>query len=65
MLEIKIAEKLNKIIDPKSKKDIVSSGILKGINIYNKKINFTIDYDDNEFFTIEQLKEKINSFLRN
>ena len=61
--ETKVAEQLKLITDATSNVDIISSGIVKGINIYNYSVNILISYKENKFCSSKQIKEEIEKKL--
>ena len=61
--ETKVAEQLKLITDATSNVDIISSGIVKGINIYNYSVNILISYKENKFCSSKQIKDEIEKKL--
>ena len=61
--ETKVAEQLKLITDATSSVDIISSGIVKGINIYNYSVNILISYKENKFCSSKQIKDEIEKKL--
>ena len=62
--EISIANKLKQISDPRSSQDIINSGILMGINIYNNSINLVLEYEDNKFLPKKDLEASIIKLVK-
>jgi radical SAM protein with 4Fe4S-binding SPASM domain len=64
--EIELAQKLSTINDPLEEKNIISSGRVRGINIYNKNVNIMIEQDkNNDQNNIDIVKNGIAKLLGN
>jgi len=64
--EIELAKKLSTIEDPVVKKNIINSGRVRGINIYNKNVNIMIERDiNNNQNNVDIVKNSITQLLRN
>ena len=62
--EIELAQKLSKISDPLGEKNIISSGRVRGINIYNRNVNIMIEQDvNNNQSNIDTIKNSISKLL--
>ena len=64
--EIELAKKLSEIQDPASEIDIIHSGIIGGINIYNENVNILLIKNSQKTEAdIDLIKNEISHLLKN
>ena len=64
--EIELAKKLSEIQDPESAIDVIHSGVIGGINIYNENVNILLIKNSQKTEAdIDLIKNEINNLLKN
>ena len=64
--EIELAKKLSEIQDPESEIDVIHSGIIGGISIYNENVNILLIKNSRKTeVDMDLIKNEINNLLKN
>ena len=64
MNQLQVSEKISTIIDPITNKDIVVSGTLSGISVYDYKIQVVLEVEKKDRFKYKKLEKEIEAQLK-